>query len=215
MALPAQAKLLRALQERVVTRVGGQNPIAVDVRVIAATNQDLEALVRDKAFREDLYYRLHVVRVHVPALRERTDDTAELAEWFLAEACRRNGLPARKLGKGAVDWLRDQPWPGNVRQLKNLMEGTAILAEGRTIAAEDLLAVMPPSPPAGGPATGGSAGGVDWFAYDSLEEFRAATEREFIRRKILQNDGNIKRTAERIGIQRSNLYKKLDRYGLK
>jgi two-component system nitrogen regulation response regulator NtrX len=210
LALPAQAKLLRALQERAITRVGGNGSIPVDVRVLAATNQDLEAMVRDKTFREDLYWRLHVVRLHVPALRERLEDLPELAGALLEQACKRNGLPPRPLEASAWDWLRAQPWPGNVRQLKNLLEGAAIVAEGDEIRTADLQAMLTQAPSR---AADGSA--PDWFAYASLEEFRAATEKEFIRRKILENGGNIKRTAERIGIQRSNLYKRLDRYGLK
>jgi two-component system nitrogen regulation response regulator NtrX len=208
MALPAQAKLLRAVQERAITRVGGSRTIPVDVRVLAATNQDLEAMVRDKSFREDLYWRLHVVRLHVPALRERLEDLPQLAGFFLEQACARNGLPVRTLQAPALDWLRGQAFPGNVRQLKNLLEGAAIVAEGPEITVADLQAMLAQPP-------GRAAGAPDWFAYASLEEFRAATEKEFIRRKILENHGNIKRTAERIGIQRSNLYKRLDRYGLK
>jgi two-component system, NtrC family, nitrogen regulation response regulator NtrX len=176
--------------------------------VLAATNQDLEAMVRDKSFREDLYWRLHVVRLHVPALRERLEDLPQLAGFFLEQACARNGLPVRTLQAPALDWLRGQAFPGNVRQLKNLLEGAAIVAEGPEITVADLQAMLAQPP-------GRAAGAPDWFAYASLEEFRAATEKEFIRRKILENHGNIKRTAERIGIQRSNLYKRLDRYGLK
>ncbi|MBX3461589.1 MAG: sigma-54-dependent Fis family transcriptional regulator [Planctomycetes bacterium] len=208
--LPLQGKLLRVLQEHVVQRLGARQPLRVDVRVLAATNQDLPAMVAAKTFREDLYYRLHVVRVHLPPLRERGDDVVALAGHFLAAATARNGLPPRRLGKGAAAWLRAQPWPGNVRQLRNVVEAAAVLADGTDLAAEDLAAAAMPAP--GG---GGSDGGVDWFAFEKLEDFRAATEKEFLRRKLLEFGGNIKRTAERIDLQRSNLYKKLDRYGLK
>jgi len=206
----AQAKLLRALQERTVTRVGGRAPIAVDVRVVAATNQDLEALVQAKAFREDLFYRLHVVRIHVPALRERPDDIELLAQHFVREAVRKNGLPKRQLTKGAAHLLRTQSWPGNVRELKNLLEAAAIVAEGDTIDAEDVRTMLSDRTSGANLRAGGS-----FFDVAQLDEFRATTEREFIRLKLLENAGNIKRTAERIGIQRSNLYKKLERYGLK
>ncbi|MHC4512274.1 MAG: sigma-54-dependent transcriptional regulator [Planctomycetota bacterium] len=208
MAMPAQAKLLRSLQEKVVTRVGGSKEIPVDVRVVAATNQDLQAMVEQKEFREDLFYRLHVIRVHVPALRERRGDIKILANHFLAEAVRQNGLPARKLAKDAIATLEAQSWPGNVRELKNLIEGAAILAEGEEIRADELKSMT---------AAGRSpvAAGADFFGLDTLEQFKAASEREFIRRKLDENNNNIKRTAERIQIQRSNLYKKLDRYGLK
>ncbi len=209
MPLAMQAKLLRALQDGVVQRLGSERPEPVDVRLVAATNQDLEALVASRQFREDLYYRLHVVRVHLPALRDRPEDIATLARHFLAEACSRNRLPNRRLGAAARDWLAAQPWPGNVRQLKNLLEGAAVLAEQDELAPADLVAVGT-SPPGRG-----TAGVVDWFAYERLEDFRSATEKEFLRRKLLENQGNIKRTAERIELQRSNLYKKLERYGLK
>ena len=208
MPLPMQAKLLRALQEQVVVRVGGSKEIKVDVRLIAATNQDLQQMVEKKEFREDLFWRLHVVRIHLPPLRERPDDLAELAPHFLAAACARNGLPKKKIARTGFEWLRTQRWPGNVRQLRNVIEGAAILAEGQELGKDELVAVATPVPAA-------TSGGVDWFAFETIEEFGAATEKEFIRRKLLENGGNIKRTAERIDLQRSNLYKKLERYGLK
>ena len=209
MPLPMQAKLLRALQEREVTRLGATAGQPVDVRVIAATNQDLPAMVADKTFREDLYYRLHVVRIHLPALRERPGDSVELAEHFLAAACSRHGLGRRRLARDAAGWLAAQPWPGNVRQLKNVVEGAAVLADGDEVAAADLQAVAVPVP------SRDDGGATDWFRFERLEDFRAATEKEFLRRKLLEFGGNIKRTAERIELQRSNLYKKLERYGLK
>lgn len=209
MPLAMQAKLLRALQEGVVQRLGSQVTTKVDVRVLAATNQDLEAMVADKTFREDLYYRLHVVRVHLPGLRERPDDIVMLADHFLSAATKRNGLGSRRLSKKSLDWLRRQPWPGNVRQLKNVLEGAAVLADDTELQVTDLEGNSAPQP-------GRSAEGqTDWFAYARLEDFRAATEKEFLRRKLLEFGGNIKRTAENIELQRSNLYKKLDRYGLK
>ncbi len=209
MPLPMQAKLLRALQEHVVQRLGSGQTRKVDVRVIAATNQDLAAMVASKTFREDLYYRLHVVRIHLPALRERPGDVALLGHHFLAAATSRHGLPTRRLGAEALAWLGAQAWPGNVRQLRNVLEGAAVLAEGPEIRSADLLAVAMPTPARDG------AGSTDWFLFEKLEDFRAATEKEFLRRKLLEFSGNIKRTAERIDLQRSNLYKKLERYGLK
>ncbi|MHC5062714.1 MAG: sigma-54-dependent transcriptional regulator [Planctomycetota bacterium] len=206
MALPAQAKLLRALQEKEITRVGGSKSIPVDVRVLAATNQDLKAMVEEKTFREDLFYRLHVIRVEVPALRERREDIEELAKHFLREACRQNGLDSRSLSKDGMAFLQAQSWPGNVRELKNLLEAAAILADEGEI---DEAALRPIGRSASSPSGG------DFFSLETLEEFRGAMEKEFIRRKLEENGGNIKRTAERISIQRSNLYKKLDRYGLK
>lgn len=209
MPLAMQAKLLRALQEGVVQRLGSQVTTKVDVRVLAATNQDLEAMVQEKTFREDLYYRLHVVRVHLPPLRERPDDIALLADHFLSGATKRNGLGQKRLAKESLDWLRGQPWPGNVRQLKNVLEGAAVLSDGTEIGVEDLEGNSVPQPGRS------EEGQTDWFAYARLEDFKAATEKEFLRRKLLEFGGNIKRTAENIELQRSNLYKKLDRYGLK
>ena len=206
MALPAQAKLLRALQEKEITRVGGSKTIPVDVRVIAATNQDLKAMVEVKTFREDLYYRLHVILVRVPALGERTEDIEELSRHFLRQACHQNGLEDRNLSEDGLAYLRARSWPGNVRELKNLLEAAAILADEGEIDTAALSSIG---------ANSTSAVGGDFFALETLEAFRAGTEKEFIRRKLEENRGNIKRTAERISIQRSNLYKKLDRYGLK
>jgi two-component system nitrogen regulation response regulator NtrX len=165
-------------------------------------------MVQERTFREDLFYRLNVIRIAVPALRERVEDIDELADHFLRDACRRNGLAPRTLDASARQFLRGRPWPGNVRELKNLVEAAAILAEGTSIDAKSLESV------AAARLTSGPAGG-DFFTLATLEEFRESIEREFIRRKLQENGGNIKRTAERIGIQRSNLYKKLERYGLK
>jgi two-component system nitrogen regulation response regulator NtrX len=132
-----------------------------------------------------------------------------LAPHFLRRAQRQNGLGRRRFGRGCLEWLRQQRWPGNVRELKNVIEGAAILVDGPEIGAEDLRGSAMPAP---GAAAGG---GTDWFALATLDAFRDATEKEFIRRKLLENGGNIKRTAERIELQRSNLYKKLEKYGLK
>lgn len=206
MALSAQAKLLRTLQEQVVTPLGSSRTVKVDVRVLAATNQNLEEMVEEKAFREDLYYRIHVIRIHSPSLRDRLPDLELLARHFVREACKRNGLPARVLSKDAVAALRGRPWAGNIRELKNLMESAAILSDGEEIGPDDLAGMGAGSRP---------PSDMEFFGLPTLEAFRAATEREFIRRKIEENGGNIKRTAETIKIQRSNLYKKLERYGLR
>ena len=166
-------------------------------------------MVKDKTFREDLFYRLHVVRVHMPPLRDRPTDIEPLAQCFLQAACARNGIARRQLPREASGWLQSQSWPGNVRQLKNVIEATAILAEADELTVADLQSVAAPTP------SRSPDGGTDWFVFERLDEFRAATEKEFLRRKLLENNGNIKRTAERIQLMRSNLYKKLDRYGLK
>jgi DNA-binding NtrC family response regulator len=206
MAPNAQAKVLRALEENVVTRVGGRSPCPVDVRVIAATNRDLEKEVDDGGFRQDLYYRLRVIPLHIPPLRERVEDIPALAMQFLVESCQRNDLETRQLTQEAIDLLKAQPWPGNVRELRNLIEGLVVLTEGKTIdkAAVQAMARVGERSPSG-----------DFFAIPNLQTFYAAVEKEYIRRKLQENGGNIKRTAEQIQIQRSNLYKKLDRYDLR
>ncbi len=204
--LYSENQALRAERAEAFQLLGSSAAIR-EVRLVAATNQDLEAMVAQKEFREDLFWRLHVIRIQVPPLRERADDVELLAEHFLREACRRNGLPRRKLAADARAALRAMLFPGNVRELKNLIEATAILAEHDPIPASDLPGSAPP------PLA--TTGGTDMFDYETLEDFRAAAEKEFIRRKLESNGGNIKRTAERIQIQRSNLYKKLERYGLK
>ncbi len=209
MPLPMQAKLLRALQEHQVQRVGGREVRTVDVRVVAATNQDLAAMIAARTFREDLYYRLHGVRVHLAPLREREGDIEFLAAHFLAQAAARHGLPARRLHRDGAMFLRAQPWPGNVRQLRNVLEAAAVLADGAEVGRADLAAALLPAP------SRDEGGTTDWFRFAKLEEFRDATEKEFLRRKLIEFGGNIKRTAENIDLQRSNLYKKLERYGLK
>ena len=206
---PMQAKLLRALQEHTVQRVGGREVKAVDVRVVAATNQDLAQRISEKLFREDLYYRLHGVRVQLPPLREREGDVEFLAAHFLASATARHGLPPRRLHPDALVFLRAQRWPGNVRQLRNVIEAAAVLADGPEVTRGDLQAALLPPP------SRDEQGQTDWFRFAKLEEFRDATEKEFLRRKLLEFGGNIKRTAENIELQRSNLYKKLERYGLR
>ena len=136
-------------------------------------------------------------------------DLEDLAPHFLMQAARRNSIEKKRLSKTALEWLREQRWPGNVRQLRNVLEGASILADDKEILRKDLDASSPPLP---GQVPGG---GADWFAFATLDQFRDATEKEFIRRKLLENGGNVKRTAEKIELQRSNLYVKLDKYGLK
>jgi len=207
MDLAAQAKVLRVLEQHKVERVGGNEPIEVDVRVVAATNKDLVKEVADGRFREDLYYRLNVVELHSPALRERRDDIPLLAGAFLEEAIRRNGTPPRVLGLEATQALQREDWPGNVRQLKNTVEHLAILAPSEEIGAEDVLR-----------AIGAKTSALTEDPYrgvNSFEEFKETAEREFLERRLLENGWNVKRTAELLGMQRSNLYKKIEKYQLK
>ncbi|MCE9638419.1 MAG: sigma-54 dependent transcriptional regulator [Planctomycetes bacterium] len=204
----AQAKMLRVLETGMVHRVGSEEGKKVDVRVIAATNRDLTADVADGRFREDLLYRLNVVEIHLPALHERRDDVPLLARHFLAEACRRNEITVRRLAEPCESWLAAQTWPGNVRQLRNLMERLAILADCDPISAAEGERLFQKK---------ASAESVqDPFAEcESFEQFKDVSEKMFLERKLLENDGNIKRTAERLSMMRSNLYKKIEKYHLR
>jgi DNA-binding NtrC family response regulator len=197
MAPPLQAKLLRVLQERVVTPVGGR-PVPVDVRILAATHHDLAAMVRAGGFREDLFWRLGVVPVHLPPLRERLADILPLAEHFLTLT---GG--SRLLSADAAAALLSHPWPGNVRELRNAMERAAALARHKVITAADLGFLQPAAPP---PAT-------DWLDGD-LPGAVARLETAMIRRALEAAGGNRTEAARRLNIHRQLLYDKLRRYGL-
>jgi DNA-binding NtrC family response regulator len=206
MDLAMQAKLLRALQERVVTPVGGR-PVPIDVRVIAATHRDLIQAVRDGRFREDLYYRLGVVPLPLPPLRERLADIIPLAEYFLALSA--DGAVAKRLGADAAARLLAYPWPGNVRELLNAMKRVATLVRRAAIAADDLdfLTIGPRDDLAA------HAQPADWLA-GTLPEVVTRVEMELIRRALIASDGNRAQAAERLGIRRQLLYQKLAKYGL-
>jgi two-component system, NtrC family, response regulator HydG len=196
-----QTKLLRALQERVVERVGGSEPIAVDVRIVAATNRDLETLIREGRFREDLYYRLRVVTIDVPPLRDRVDDVPVLARHFLAELAARHGYAAPPdLGRGVMDALRAHGWPGNVRELQNLIEELVITGAGERIQLRDLPHHLHRSTPNG--ADGHLLDGTH-----SLDEI----ERAAIQRTMARTHGNKAEAARILGIGLKTLYRKLDR----
>jgi two-component system, NtrC family, nitrogen regulation response regulator NtrX len=216
MPLAAQAKVLRALETREITRVGDSKPLEVDIRILAATNADLAAAVESKAFRRDLFYRLNVVPLHLPPLRERREDVPALARHFLAEIGSRSGRSARTLAPQALALLSSLDWPGNVRQLRNLLEGANVFAQGSEITRADLEQLLATgaglAPPVAALAIPAAA---DPFGAKSFEEFKDLSEKLFIERKLAENQGNVKRTAEQLGMQRSHLYKKLDRFGLK
>ncbi len=201
-----QAKVLRVLQEGEFERVGGHQTLRCDVRVVAATNKDLAAEVAAGRFREDLYYRLAVVPIHVPPLRERREDVPELAARFLAEACERNGRRPMSLGRDALLVLQSHDYPGNVRELRNLVERIAILCDGPEIGAGEVSAVLPGARPArperfreGTPLR------------DLLEE----AEREIVAAALARHGDNIAETARALGLERSHLYKKLRALGLR
>jgi len=207
MSLKTQAKVLRILQEQRFERVGGHRPIQVDVRVIAATNKNLEEEINRGTFRDDLYYRINVIPIQVPPLRERREDIPLLLEYFLKELAAETDGVHKIMTPAAVEILKAQQWPGNVRELKNFVQRLMILSPGRVIDVEHL----PPDLQQGQAGTDS-----DWvfFQMRSLKEARAKFEREFIRRKLAEHQGSVSLTAEAIGLERSHLYKKMKAYGL-
>jgi two-component system nitrogen regulation response regulator NtrX len=205
MSLPAQAKLLRVLQEGVVTRIGGAKSIQVDVRVLAATNKDLEAEIGEGRFREDLLYRLNVVPIEVPALRERLEDIPALVEHFAEQLAASAGVPGKKFSEDAVRRLQTRTWPGNIRELRNAVERALILASGKVVAAADIDRLLPP----GDGAAAATAGGAQTF-----EGFKQEAEKNFLIQKLREHDWNVSETARALKMPRSNLYKKIERYGL-
>jgi len=200
MSLRTQSKVLRVLEEQAFQRIGGADVRKVDVRVIAASNKDLEQEMRAGSFREDLYYRLNVVVFRVPPLRERVGDVLVLTEHFLRMFCQEYGKKPRKLTPEALEALARYSWPGNVRELKNAIERAVIMVSDETVRRSDL----PSSITGQAPAKPGYYGG-----FDSLRSARKAFEREYILRALEDNEWNITRTAERLKMRRSNLYAKL------
>jgi two-component system, NtrC family, nitrogen regulation response regulator NtrX len=198
--------VLRALQDGVIERVGGSEPIAVDVRVLAATNKNLEEEIQSGSFREDLFYRLNVVPLRVPPLRERPSDIPLLARHFLELYAHENNRPVKRFESEVLDALLPRSWPGNVRELKNTVERLAILSEGQTITLEDLSEIEPGY---GQPALAAPA------ANGTFQEYKETAERQFILAKLQENDWNVSETARKIDMPRSNLYKKIEKYGLR
>ena len=209
MSPAAQAKVLRVLQDGVVTRIGGSRPVKVDVRVIAATNKALDEEIATGRFREDLYYRLNVVPLRVPALRERREDIPLLVRHFLALLSRQDGLPPKTVDDEAVQRLVEWEWPGNVRELRNTVERLVILAPGPHVTAADVDRLVGRRSPADEADVGalGEAG--------TFEEFKHAAERAFLLAKLREHDWNVSETARALEMPRSNVYKKIERYGLK
>jgi two-component system, NtrC family, nitrogen regulation response regulator NtrX len=207
MSVKTQAKVLRALQEQRFERVGGAAPIRVDVRVLAATNKDLEGEIRQNRFREDLYFRLAVIPLKVPPLRERREDVPALVEHFIALFASELGRRPKRVAPEAMARLSEYSWPGNVRELRNLVERMMIMAPGETIGLRDL-------PPAVREEGVDRSRGVWDGDYPSLRAARIAFEKHFIERKLAELDGNVSRTAQVLGLERSNLYRKMRAYGI-
>ena len=195
----SQAKLLRVLQDGELQRLGGEQAVRVTVRVISATNRQLDKLIADGTFREDLYYRLSVVPIHVPALRERSQDVKALAGYFLAEFCSRNNFRPKEIDAAVLPVLERYAWPGNVRELRNAVERMAILTPGNRITVESLPVEirLPPSLPASG-----------------LQETRDSAERDRIAQALYQTDWNVSGAARLLGIERTNLHKRIRALGL-
>jgi two-component system nitrogen regulation response regulator NtrX len=203
MSLATQSKLLRVLQEGVVTPVGSVENRLVDVRILSATSKDLPLEISRGAFREDLYHRINVLTIAVPPLRERGRDVAELAEHFLRLASLENGVPPKRLAPRAVEFLLQLPWPGNVRELRNLMERLVVLVRHEVVTREDVAGMLqlrgtPPSEDAPVP----------------LRQARARFERQYILERLVANGGNLIRTARDLGIERTNLYRKMRQLGI-
>ena len=207
MSLAAQAKVLRVLQDGMVTRIGGSKSTQVDVRVLAATNKTLETEIEAGRFREDLFYRLNVVPVHVPPLRERREDIPLLIAYFVEQLTRGEGMPPRVMTPEAVTRLQQFEWQGNVRELKNTVERLLILASGPRIAADEVERLV-------GRQGGDQAGIGSLLECKTFEEFKQAAERAFLLSKLREHDWNVSETARALDMPRSNLYKKIERYAL-
>jgi len=201
MDLKTQATLLRVLQEKKFQRVGGGRTLTIDVRVIASSNKNLAAEMEAERFREDLYYRLNVIPIEVPPLRQRTEDIPELAALFLEQIAENNGISGKTLSAEALDVLKRYSWPGNIREFKNLLERLSITTEKEVVAAADIPAPYNPDTAA---AAGPDAG---LFAYERLKEARQAFEQEFIRKKLAENAFDAAKTARQIGVEKSFLQK--------
>jgi two-component system nitrogen regulation response regulator NtrX len=215
MSLKTQARVLRVLQEQRFERVGGTATIRVDVRVLAATNKDLEEEIRQGRFREDLYFRLAVIPLKVPPLRERAEDVPNLVAHFVALFAHELKQRPKTVDREALRLLKEYSWPGNVRELRNQVERMMIMVPGGTIGAGDLSAAIRG---AGAPQEGSGREAVAralWEAdYPSLREARGAFEKHFIERKLAELEGNVSRTAQALGLERSNLYRKMRAYGI-
>ncbi|GEM68896.1 sigma-54-dependent Fis family transcriptional regulator [Sphingobacterium mizutaii NBRC 14946 = DSM 11724] len=216
MSLSAQAKVLRALQENKITRVGGEKEIDVNVRVIAATNKDLLREIEEGNFRMDLYHRLSVILIHVPSLNERKDDIPTLANAFCEEVCAEYSMPVKAFTPDAMKALQSLPWTGNIRELRNMIERLIILCD-KKITEEDVLKFANP----GGPITANSlagnhtSNGFDMEQFTSFQDFKDFSECEFIKYKLERNNWNVSKTADDLDIQRSHLYSKIEKFGLK
>jgi two-component system nitrogen regulation response regulator NtrX len=207
MSLKSQAKVLRILQEHNFERVGGSRTIRVDVRILAATNKDLEQEIENNTFRADLFYRLNVVPIHVPNLQDRLEDIPALVDDFLLQF-RSKGLGEKQFAGDALAALMRHSWPGNVRELRNMIERLVIMIPEQRITAADVSLFLNPGsalPASVPPAT---------YSHLGFKEARKQFEHDYLKEKLAQNKGNVSRTAEKIGMERSHLHKKIKALGI-
>ena len=201
MSLQTQAKVLRVIETQEFQRVGGNKNIKVDVRIISATNKDLAEEVKKGSFREDLFFRLNVIPIKVPALRERLEDIPLLVDHFLDILALEYGQQKKSISPEALSTLQKHTWPGNIRELRNVLERLVIMTPAKVIPHVDILASETPR--------------SDYFGFTALKDARDAFEKEFIARKLKENSWNVSKTAEVLGIERSNLHRKLKAYEIK
>jgi DNA-binding NtrC family response regulator len=214
MSLSAQAKVLRALQENKVTRVGGEKEIDVDVRVIAATNKDLQKEIEAGNFRMDLYHRLSVILIHVPNLTERKEDIPLIAQNFCTEICNDYGMPVKAISGEAMDALKNMAWTGNIRELRNMIERLIILSD-KVITDKDVIAFANPNSISSTSVSTKNNHSLNFDSFTNFQEYKDYVERDFIKYKLEKNNWNVSKTADEIDIQRSHLYSKIDKYSLK
>jgi two-component system NtrC family response regulator len=200
MPLQLQAKLLRFLQDRMVERIGGRERIQVDVRIVCATNKDLQGMIARGEYREDLYYRISEVTVRIPPLRERASDAVLIAQKLLEQRAREHGRAVRGFAPDAIKAIQAYPWPGNIRELENRVNGAVIMCEGKYLTVEDL---------------GLPASDEDGFKWLNLREVRVRAENEAIRRALALSQGNISRSAEMLGVTRPTLYDLMEKLGIR
>jgi two-component system nitrogen regulation response regulator NtrX len=203
MSLSAQSKVLRALEEEVIQRIGGTRSIELDVRVIAATNKELDKEIAKGEFRQDLFYRLNVIPIVVPPLRDRKEDIPLLVQHFIEQFCAENGKPIKQVSPEAINILKSHDWPGNVRELRNIVERLVIMVESDTIAASSMLSAIHIDQPRIKPEEPRSL-------RDMVDEY----EKKLILTELEANDDNVSQTAKNLSIDRANLYRKLRAWGI-
>lgn len=205
MSMQAQAKVLRAIEEGRIERVGGNNKIEVDVRILAATNKDLQKEISEGNFREDLFHRLNVIPIHLPPLRERPEDIPLLIEHFSKDISKKNGLPEKTITPDGMELLKKQSWTGNVRELRNFIERLLIMSPANNISADEIKTYLP-----------GNNNSHDELLNisNSFQEFKENAEKAFILKQLEANSWNISKTAEILDIQRSHLYGKMKKYNI-